>query len=803
MAEIVEALEDQDAPDVAPASTTPDAVAAPKSLRDADTDAPEIEEDFVGDVHEDTVSDTLEPTPEETAEEDVEQDEDDSDTHDDGDSAPSGLVASRAEDAERSTPSLGPATRMTSILGGKEPAIRRAPDRGREAGVDDDVLDRSFPTWAGDSGSQRSSGDDDVAPDAVGWLKGRQPNSAEDDAEAPPSWMRTDAPAPSDSDFEEDQEEAAWVKAPLAGVNLQSAGSAQPRYDELSTDEERFQIFGERGKADAAGWNRNLIVTLVLLLVLLVAGGFFGIRYLGNAPVPEIADISEPDVQPEAPEVVTESPAAAEPEAQIEEAPTVSEDTTAEPEAPTLVEDVATETPELASEPEIAVIDQTPEVAAETNPISAETVVVDQAIAPDFVQDSPLPESTELAARQADATPTLAEPTGDALPTTQQTPPQAPAIPQTEVAETIAPQSVILSEAPSAAVLPPARPASESPETPLLAEAETAPVDDTSAIAEAPELPADLLARSGSDWEGLSPEAREARYAATGIWPLAPPAPISPRSEALGQLYTTTNDPVVASSDAFAIATSAQLSSDKALTVQPNPPAAGVRFERDERGLILATIEGTLTPDGIIVYAGIPPALPPLAPRESPEAALAAQRAALQGLVPQLRPQVETPETTPETAADQTTDTGNRPPLRPPEIAALATAVALAAPDNPLALAETPVPRLRPTTMGQIVYSTERATIAAQTTTAVAPSTATAAAQATQEDAITLRGINLIGIYGEAGDRRALVRLQSGRYSKLEVGDRLNGGQVTAIDTDRLIYQRNGQPVVLRMPSPN
>ena len=111
------------------------------------------------------------------------------------------------------------------------------------------------------------------------------------------------------------------------------------------------------------------------------------------------------------------------------------------------------------------------------------------------------------------------------------------------------------------------------------------------------------------------------------------------------------------------------------------------------------------------------------------------------------------------------------------------------------------MPRLRPTNIGEIIYNTERASIAAQTTTAVAPSNATVGTRATEEDAISLRGVNLIGIYGEAGDRRALVRLQSGRYTKIEVGDRLNGGRVTAIDKDRVLYNRNGQTVVLRMPS--
>lgn len=772
MAEVVDDLGEDASIDVAPVSLADDIDQADEPDADDNSDAENVFAEEDGEYPDALETDSSDEAPK------------DSET---------GLVASReGDEGSGRTPSLGPASRTTSILGGKEPAIKRAPARGREAGQDEDVLDRSFPKWAGDAGNRRDT-DDDGEPKSASWLQERKQRTSDDEEAAPPTWMRTDnAPTP-EPEFEEDQEAAAWVTAPVGTVNLQSEGSTQPRYDELQTDEERFQIFGERGEKSGAGWNTNLIIAAVALVVLLIVGSFFGVRYLGSTPDPIVAE-APAEEPPVAPAVELEPDSEADVAETVEATPETQADPTPE------VAEVAE--PEPATPEADAPVTAEPEAAPEANPISAETALADEATAPETAQDSDLPQGTELTARQAEDTPTLPSLDSEALPATELTPPTPPAEPQTEVAETIAPQSVVLSEAPSAAVMAPTRPVSESPEIPSVEEAETTPLADP-AIAEAPELPADLLARSASDWNGLSPEAREARYAATGIWPLAPAAPTAPRGESLGQLYITSADPSVFAGDAFAIPTTAEMLSDKALTTQPNPPAPGTRFERDERGLILATIEGAVTPDGITVYSGIPPVLPPLAPRESPEAALAAQRAALQGLVPRLRPEIETAaEGEPEAAEDQPATPSNRPPLRPPEIAALAT-VAPAVSDNPLALAETPVPRLRPATMGQIVYSTERATIAAQTTTAVAPSTATAAQAATQEDAITLRGINLIGIYGEAGDRRALVRLQSGRYSKLEVGDRLNGGRVTAIDTDRLLYVRNGQTVVLRMPAPN
>ena len=61
--------------------------------------------------------------------------------------------------------------------------------------------------------------------------------------------------------------------------------------------------------------------------------------------------------------------------------------------------------------------------------------------------------------------------------------------------------------------------------------------------------------------------------------------------------------------------------------------------------------------------------------------------------------------------------------------------------------------------------------------------------------------MNLIGVYGQPSDRRALVRLANGRYRKVKVGDRIDGGRVLAIGDDTLRYQKGGQNLTLNMPS--
>mgnify|MGYP006981152582 FL=1 len=69
------------------------------------------------------------------------------------------------------------------------------------------------------------------------------------------------------------------------------------------------------------------------------------------------------------------------------------------------------------------------------------------------------------------------------------------------------------------------------------------------------------------------------------------------------------------------------------------------------------------------------------------------------------------------------------------------------------------------------------------------------------ENSINLRKVNLIGVYGTPSNRRALVRLSSGRYKKVKVGDKIDGGQVVAIGDTELRYQKGGRNVTLKMPN--
>ncbi len=109
-----------------------------------------------------------------------------------------------------------------------------------------------------------------------------------------------------------------------------------------------------------------------------------------------------------------------------------------------------------------------------------------------------------------------------------------------------------------------------------------------------------------------TPEEADRFYAATGVWLRAPRLPLRPEPEVL------TDVGLAVSATAVPAATAAPelppLAPDGALAPQLDPPAADVTFPRDARGLLLATPGGIVTPDGMAIYAGAPPALPPTRP---------------------------------------------------------------------------------------------------------------------------------------------------------------------------------------------
>lgn len=128
------------------------------------------------------------------------------------------------------------------------------------------------------------------------------------------------------------------------------------------------------------------------------------------------------------------------------------------------------------------------------------------------------------------------------------------------------------------------------------------------------------------------------------------------------------------------------------------------------------------------------------------------------------------------------------------------------------AVASSLEPQTRPGNMSSLVQqAARRAPEPQQTQTATAapvriqpgprvPQNANVAREATTTNQLNLRDMNLIGVFGSASNRRALVRLSNGRLQNVKVGDRLDGGRVAAIGEDELRLTKSGRNIVLRMP---
>jgi type IV pilus biogenesis protein PilP len=80
------------------------------------------------------------------------------------------------------------------------------------------------------------------------------------------------------------------------------------------------------------------------------------------------------------------------------------------------------------------------------------------------------------------------------------------------------------------------------------------------------------------------------------------------------------------------------------------------------------------------------------------------------------------------------------------------------------------------------------------------PSNASVAKQATFKNAINLGKTNLIGVYGTNSKRYAMIRTENGRYKKVKVGDKIDGGKIQAITANEVRYQKGSRLVTLAMP---
>jgi hypothetical protein len=325
------------------------------------------------------------------------------------------------------------------------------------------------------------------------------------------------------------------------------------------------------------------------------------------------------------------------------------------------------------------------------------------------------------------------------------------------------------------------------------------------------------IAEPETDLPQLTQTELESRYAVTGIWPKAPEVPVPAALVPLEDLYVTGIDPISSANDAVALPTAQSFETDRVPGALAAPAAAGTAFALDERGLVIPTPEGAVSPDGVVVFAGRPAAVPPKTPtrfEKTPDEN--AEVAAIAKIRPRDRPGdlVERNERSNLGGLTRTELAELRPRTRPVLEKAQEEKIEeekeVQTP-NPQAVAVSTRPDGRPRNFARIVDRaikakpaetevTRVAAVAPRTVTPKIPTKTSVAKEATVRNAIKFGRVNLIGVYGKPSSRRALVRLANGRYQKVKVGDRIDGGRVSAIGDAELRYKKGNRNLVLKMP---
>lgn len=239
---------------------------------------------------------------------------------------------------------------------------------------------------------------------------------------------------------------------------------------------------------------------------------------------------------------------------------------------------------------------------------------------------------------------------------------------------------------------------------------------------------------------------------------------------------------------------------------QPNPELAGQRARARPADLAPATAG-----DDAALSGDLAPQFASLRPRERPPTVLAAgelARAETAGaslVSPSGDAAIEPAALAVSDAANPALLAISRRPVEKPRdfsraveaavAAAVRTPLPEAAPEPEQTAAAAPGGKAKPDEQAEIDEPEVAASVAPKI-----PTKASVAKQATFKNAINLKKTNLIGVYGTQSKRYALIRQSNGRYKKVKVGDRIDGGTIQAITQTELRYQKGGRLVVLAMP---
>lgn len=434
----------------------------------------------------------------------------------------------------------------------------------------------------------------------------------------------------------------------------------------------------------------------------------------------------------------------------------------------------------VAANPQDPVTAPAPDPAAQAAAPATETAAAPAETAAVTPSAAPIPEP---------ATPTAPTPPADVAAT--ETAPIDPAVAATEAATVETPssaaQEIILSSA---------------DRTPDATDAGALPVPQ----AQGDPPPATLAAPPpfGTvyqfDANGLIVPTPEGILSPEGVLLVAGPPPIKPPPRPEGLV------PATAPAATAAVTPEAA----EASAFPADPALAGARPRARPEGLAPAALPPAALPatEGLI----------PATASGANLASLASSGQPLVSLRPAARPSVETPGTLQaqqealagaSLATSATTDpnrsvlaiaVSRRPAARPADMARAVEAAVAAAARMPDPAPEPPPAAEPEAEVPQAALAEADAEPEHDGPMPSLPTRANVAKQATVANVLSLSKLSLIGIYGTPSARHALVRQPNGRYVKVAIGDRLDGGRVAAITDSELRYEKGGSMVVLAMP---
>ena len=265
----------------------------------------------------------------------------------------------------------------------------------------------------------------------------------------------------------------------------------------------------------------------------------------------------------------------------------------------------------------------------------------------------------------------------------------------------------------------------------------------------------------------------EELYKKNGIWQFSPllvtPKPIENKY----QSFDPSADNMPIFSEAPTISIDENAYSEVPFRAPLSPTSPENEFELNLQGLVNPSIEGTLNPDGIMIYLGTTPIPARKRPFEQKEES-------------KNEPQL------------------NKPRLRPRSMVELQERIKSGQLSGLKLITQMPGKRtilLEQKILAVIKENINKASVAVVSRAlpnGVSPKTVIQAA--VDKNSINLKQITLIGTSGRTTKVKALIRFPNGTIETIRLGDYLDGGRVLSINSKELRYKKNGKTITLKIP---